>query len=59
MDEQGNWQTDQEKLKDLALKFFSRLFTSDRSSVGEFIKGKFPILTPYHLMVLEDVHKEE
>lgn len=53
MDEHGNWITDQQQLKEIALKFYSDLFNSDLTVGGEFIKGRIPLIFNEKLHELE------
>lgn len=62
-DSQGAWITDQQRLKDMALSYYSSLFTSDAIGSVNFINGKFPPLSQVQLLQLaapctdEEVHQ--
>lgn len=46
--------TNQEKLKNLALKFYSSLFNSEPRAVGGFLRGHFPLIPEEKDQMLEE-----
>lgn len=43
MNNEGIWVEGKEELKNMAVEFYSSLFTTDTKVEGEFIKGAFPL----------------
>lgn len=63
LNSQGDWVTDQSRLKAMALEYYSSLFTSTSVASDSFFKGHFPPLGDVHLQQLdapctaEEVHQ--
>lgn len=45
----GTWFTDQLQFKDMALEYYTTLFTSSSVELDSFFKGHFPTLSNFHL----------
>lgn len=45
--QEGVWVSDQVELKNMVLSFYQGLYAADAQSGGTFIKGYFPVLTPF------------
>lgn len=59
-DDQGEWVTDKAKLKDMALSFFTNLFTAEPClGEGVFIRGRFPSLSEAKSCELEKEYSLE
>lgn len=58
-DKGGNWMSDQQRLKDIALNYFSSLFQSDSLAIGVFLKHQFPPISPNKRLNLEQPCSDE
>lgn len=59
MNEQGQWVSDQQKLKDLAIEFYAKLFTVAPSCRQAFLRGAFPPISEAKFNLLQDHCNEE
>lgn len=58
-DDAGVWVEDKEELKELALKFYTELFSSDPNTGGEFCRGAFLRLEKGVKLKLEEIYTSE
>lgn len=52
-DDEGHWVEDVEKLKEMAVEYFGKLFRSETRESGSFISGAFPLIDEGLMEMLE------